>query len=58
MDTEIISRCDKVLRMLEEEPQEISLGIKGDILEQYKGLLNKESECMRRVREQVRNLPD
>ena len=35
MDTEIISRCDKVLRMLEEEPQEISLGIKGAVMQKF-----------------------
>ncbi len=58
MDSEIISRCNKVIQMLEDEPQEISLGIKGDIFEQYKKLLDKESGCMKKVREKIKNLQD
>lgn len=53
-DSEIIYKCDKILNMLGEEPQELEIGLKGDILEHYKRLLELESECMKDVKRNIR----
>lgn len=58
MDSEIIYRCDKVLQLLEEEPQELELGIRGEIVDQYEKLIRKERECMINIRAQIIRISD
>lgn len=58
MDSEMIHRCDKVLQLLEEEPQELRLGIKGEIVDQYEKLIRKERECMKNIRDQIIRISD
>jgi hypothetical protein len=53
MDSEIISRCNQVIRMLDGESQEISLGFKGELFDSYMGLIKLETECMMSIREQL-----
>ncbi len=49
-----MAQCRKLLALLEEDCAEISKSLKGDIFDEYKGLLEREKELLRDVESRLR----
>ena len=48
--------CTRVIRLLDEEPEETKSFMQGEVVEDYKTLVMRELEAMRQIRESIRKL--
>ena len=53
---EVDFTCNRLIRLLDEEPEEINLFMRGEVVTDYKTLVLKDLEAMRQIRDRIKKL--